>query len=99
VLALPSRSEGSPNVLLEAMASGVPVAATAVGGVPEIATDLETALLVPPRDTRALARALGRLLDEAGLAGRLAENARQFVLAHCSPAARTARLLEIYAAL
>ena len=47
MVALPSHSEGSPNVLLEAMAAGLPIAATAVGGIPEIATHQETALLVP----------------------------------------------------
>ena len=99
VLALPSLSEGSPNVLLEAMAAGVPVAATAVGGVPEIAVDGETALLVAPCDTPALSGAIARLLDDAALANRLAANAREVMLARYSPEARTARLLEICTAL
>ena len=61
-LALPSHSEGSPNVLLEAMAAGVPVVATNVGGVPEIAIDCETALLVPPHDPQLFANAVRKKL-------------------------------------
>jgi len=68
---LPSHSEGSPNVLLEAMAAGVPVVATAVGGVPEIATDGKDALLVQKRNPEAFAAAMTRLLDDAELRGRL----------------------------
>ena len=48
VAVLSSLSEGSPNALLEAMAAGVPVVATAVGGVPEIVTHRESALLIEP---------------------------------------------------
>lgn len=95
-LALPSHSEGSPNVLLEAMAAGVPVAATRVGGVPEIASDEETALLVPARDVEALAAALGRLLSDETLARTLAERARAHVLAHFSPEAYARALVGIY---
>jgi glycosyltransferase involved in cell wall biosynthesis len=62
VLALSSRSEGTPIVLLEAMAAGVPVVATAVGGVPEVAPGGEI-LLVPPGDPAALAAALLRCLE------------------------------------
>jgi glycosyltransferase involved in cell wall biosynthesis len=98
VLALPSLSEGSPNALLEAMAAGVPVAATAVGGVPEIVANEESALLVPPRDTGALAQAIARLLDEAALARRIAAKAHDLALGRFSPEARTARLIEIYSA-
>jgi glycosyltransferase involved in cell wall biosynthesis/acetyltransferase-like isoleucine patch superfamily enzyme len=61
---LPSHSEGSPNVLLEAMAAGVPVVATAVGGVPEIVTDGSDALLVEKRNPEALAATITRLLDD-----------------------------------
>ena len=76
IVALPSHSEGSPNVLLEAMAAGRPIAATAVGGVPEIATAGETALLVPAHDPAAMAGAIGRLLRDRELAAHLGENAR-----------------------
>ncbi len=76
IVALSSHSEGSPNVLLEAMAAGRAIAATAVGGVPEIATDGETALLVPSRDPVAMAQAIERLLNEKELAARLGVNAR-----------------------
>jgi glycosyltransferase involved in cell wall biosynthesis len=95
-LALPSHSEGSPHVLLEAMASGVPVAATGVGGVPEIVADEETALLVPPRDPSALAGALARLLSDRTLARALAERAREHALAHFSPESFARSLLETY---
>ena len=60
---LPSRMENFPLVLLDAMASGLPVVATAVGGVPELVVDGETGLLVPPYDPQALAEAVNSLLD------------------------------------
>jgi glycosyltransferase involved in cell wall biosynthesis len=99
VLALPSHSEGSPNVLLEAMAAGVPVAATAVGGVPEIADDEETALLVAARDAAMMAGALHRLLTDGPLAAGLAARAREHVLKHFSPDAFARSLIEIYSEL
>lgn len=66
-----SWTEGVPQVLLEAFAAGTPVVATAVGGVAE--TVGEAALLIPPGDPDAAARALGRLASEPGLGARLAE--------------------------
>src|SRR6185312_14918649 len=58
IYALPSISEGSPNVILEAMAAGLPIAATRAGGVPEILENDVTGLLVPKEDPRALAEAI-----------------------------------------
>lgn len=62
VFCLPSFMEGCPNVVLEALATGRPVVATRVGGIPEIVRDGETGLLVPPRDPEALAAALAQAL-------------------------------------
>jgi glycosyltransferase involved in cell wall biosynthesis len=67
VFALTSDWEGMPNAVLEAMAAGLPVVATAVGGTPEVVVDGETGLLVSPRDPDALAGAISRLLRDPDL--------------------------------
>lgn len=64
VVVVPSRWEGLPLVCLEAMASGRPVVASRVDGIPDAVVDGETGLLVPPDDADALARALARVLDD-----------------------------------
>ncbi len=69
LLALSSVHEALPNVVLEAMASGLPVAATRVGGLPEAVVPGQTGWLVPPRDVRALAAAIGQVLGDPA-AGR-----------------------------
>jgi glycosyltransferase involved in cell wall biosynthesis len=96
---LSSRSEGSPNALLEAMAARVPVVATAVGGVPEIVSHNESALLVRAGDCESMARALADILTNESLARRLADAAHARICASYTPAARTQRLSEIYARL
>jgi glycosyltransferase involved in cell wall biosynthesis len=82
VFVLPSHSEGTPNVLLEAMAMGVPVVATSVGGVPDIAVAGHNALLVSPGDPEGLSDAIAHLLSDTQLGIRLASSARTVVERH-----------------
>jgi glycosyltransferase involved in cell wall biosynthesis len=96
VMVLPSHTEGSPHVVLEAMSTGVPIMATAVGGVPEILTQEQTALLVPPRNAEAMSAALSRLLESPGLAQRLAKNAKHVLIQNFSHEAYRQSLLGIY---
>jgi glycosyltransferase involved in cell wall biosynthesis len=77
---LPSRGEGMPMALLEAMAAGVPAVASAVGAVPELLAD-GAGRTVPPEDVGALSGALADLLSDAGAAGAASEAARRRVRA------------------
>lgn len=67
IFAFPSLWEGLPLALLEAMAAGLPVVATAVGGTPEVVQNGQTGILVPPGDHQSLAIALERLITEPDL--------------------------------
>ena len=71
--------EGLPVAILEAMALGRPVVATAAGGVPGIVKDGETGLLVEPEDPEALAEGMSRLLSDREMAVRLANAAQALV--------------------
>ncbi len=76
VLVLPSRSEGLGRVIVEAFCRGRAVVGSRVGGIPDLVTDGETGLLVPPGDARALADALVSVLEDRALAMRLGAAAR-----------------------
>ena len=82
IFVLPSLTEGTPNVLLEAMAAKVPVIATNVGGIPELATDAVNALLVPSADVTALSEAMEQLLSSSKLRQELSSAAGKVVLEH-----------------
>lgn len=80
ILVMPSVArEGLPRAVVEAMAQGVPVVASGVGGLPEIVLDGETGLIVPPRDARALAAGLRRLRGDPALRARLGAAGRRRV--------------------
>jgi glycosyltransferase involved in cell wall biosynthesis len=84
IAAMSSDFEGTPLFALECMASGTPLVATEVGGLPDLVTDGESALLVPPRDSEALAGALDSLLTDPALRERIGrsalERSREFSL-------------------
>ena len=77
---LPSLTEGRPNVILEAMASEIPVIATTVGGIPELIDDGETGFLIPPRNTDAIVERVNMLLRKKGLAQTIGKNAGQALI-------------------
>lgn len=91
----PSRHEGLGSILLDALAAGLPIVASAVGGIPEIVADGENGLLCPPGDVDALERAVLALRADPALRARMAsanrEKARQF-----TAAAMTARYAALY---
>lgn len=76
VMVLASRYEELGSVLVEGLRAGVPIVATAVGGIPEVVRHGETGLLVPPADPAALAGAIDLVLSDPGLAGQLSKTAR-----------------------
>ncbi len=104
VLALPSRWEGMPNVVLEAMAAGTPVVATDVGGTPELIVSGEidrpaageTGLLAPPENHEALARALVALLDDESRAAAMGLAAGERVRANFAMERMVGRYQDLY---
>lgn len=96
VFALPSRYEGLPLAVVEAMACGVPVVATAVNAVPDVVLPGETGLLVPPERPELLASAIAHLLDHPERAARMAGRARERVDGFCDAAALGRALTAAY---
>ena len=81
VFVSPSHREGQGVVYLEALAAGVPVVATRVGGIPDMLTDFETALLVSPHDPEEIAQAIAKLAQAADLRLKLVQNGAELVAA------------------
>lgn len=82
VFALPSETEGFPRVLNEAMAAGLPVVTTNVGGIPTLLDDGEQALLVEPANPSALAAAIEKVVEDRELRDRLVEQGADFAQEH-----------------
>ncbi|HMP81478.1 MAG TPA: glycosyltransferase family 4 protein [Verrucomicrobiota bacterium] len=96
VFAMSSCMEGLGSIVLDAFAAGVPVAATAGGGLPELVRNDQTGLLGPVGDAPAFAASILRLLDEESLRERLSTSARAWLEEDCSVASMTSGYLEIY---
>jgi glycosyltransferase involved in cell wall biosynthesis len=95
-LVLSSFAEGLPVVLMEAMAMEIPCVAPWVNGIPEIVTHETDGLLVPPGDAEALARAIGRLMDDAELRRTLGQNARLKILEKFDLRRNTEHLADVF---
>jgi glycosyltransferase involved in cell wall biosynthesis len=96
IFVLPSRSEGFGRVNLEAMAMGRPVISTFVGGIPEVVLDGVTGILVTPGDSKALAHAIMRLLNDCQLGETMGKAGRRRVEEHFTLQAHVQRIEEIY---
>lgn len=97
VVALDGNRDGIPVVLMEAMASGIPVVATNVSGLPEIAIDNETALVVLEKDSQSLASAIKRLLDNLKLCIELRKKARKHIELNYDISKNVDELIRIFA--
>jgi glycosyltransferase involved in cell wall biosynthesis len=97
MLVLPSFAEGLPVVLMEALASRIPVIATQVAGVSELVVDGVSGLIVPPGDVAGLARAMDRLLGDPDLRARMGEAGRARVEAEHDIQTEAAWLAELFA--
>jgi glycosyltransferase involved in cell wall biosynthesis len=95
-LVLSSFAEGVPVVLMEAMSMEIPCVAPWVNGIPEIVTHATDGLLVPPGDAQALARAVGRLMDDAELRRTLGQNARLKILEKFDLRRNTEHLADVF---
>jgi len=96
LVVLSSLNEGTPVSLIEAMAAGLPVVATRVGGIPDLVADGKTGLLVPPRDPGALSRAMQLLLDDPCRRREMGALGRQVVAPLHGAAALIERMSGLY---
>lgn len=96
---LSSLNEGTPVSLIEAMAAGLPVVATKVGGIPDLVVDGKTGLLVPPKDPMAMSRAIETLLGDADRRRQIGRLGREVVYPMYSDAALIDRMHRLYSSL
>lgn len=96
VVVLPSRQDGLPNALLEAMACARPIVAGRAGGLPDAIRDGENGLLAPPDDVAALVEAIETLLADPDRAAQLGQAARQTALERFTPQQELEKTLEVY---
>ena len=96
IVVQPSLNEAIGRVLLEAQARGIPVVATNVGGIPEVVRDTVTGRLVPPRDPRALASAIGELLEDEHVRRAMGERARAWIDQKFSAGRMVAQVEKVY---
>ncbi len=96
VLAVPSRRDAAPLVVIEAMREGVPVVASRVDGIPELVVDHETGVLVDPEDPRALARGIDELIADPARAGAMGAAARRRMRSGFSVEAMARRYEALY---
>ena len=96
LLALPSIEENLPMVILEAMAAGLPVAASCVGGIPDLITDRSTGMLFDPRDPVSIRQSVSSLLGDPTTRKRIADRAREAVMCRHFPKIIALQHLEVY---
>ena len=96
VFVMPSLNEGISNTVLEAMATGLPVVATEVGGNPELVQPNQTGVLVPADDVSALADAIGDYVDDSGLRRAHGDSGRRAVEERFSLRSMVSGYLSVY---
>ena len=96
IFVLPTYFEGQPVSVLEAMAYSCAIAASEVGGIPQMITDGETGLLMKPKNSEAINKQLTRLLENQELCRQLGQNAREKVKKEFSIEESMKRLLSVY---
>lgn len=96
LLVLPSFAEGLPVVLMEAMATGLPVVASHIAGIPELVRDSENGILIPAGDTKALVAAMDRLLADPALRRHMGQNGRATVISEFDIETEARRLANFF---
>lgn len=97
IFVLPSYTEGIPISILEAMACGLPIVSSDVGGIPEVVKDCENGFLVPPKDKKQLAVKLDVLIEDSNLRKKFAKNSIQIINDEFNIKNKIHELIKLYA--